>query len=463
MKYIFYFLGVFLLFQCKAAEQVQKTSSPLSPTTVKVEAIFAKCKPTDTLWLYRFEGIHFKKLQAAKVKGDTFHFSIPTSEPQFFYVGTSETNKKSIIVGEETLIQLKGECKSLQFAKVEGTGINQRYASLTEATKVLKADMNKAVRNYQQQRRNPQAAAKAAEGIVKVDRLKIAMLDSLKQTQPIMAKILSLESFVSFVTDQKGHDNEILHFASEYFSGADLKDPFYNGLPQLFESFRSYAQTLASTNMPLAEIKMFIDSTLYRIPEGARANRYALGGVVMGLQARNHPAFLTYGKRFVDLYKGDNAAAINNLAKQVESAGKLAAGAVAPDFTQNTPEGTPLTLSSLRGKVVLVDFWASWCGPCRKENPNVVRLYNQYKDKGFDILGVSLDRKKDRWVKAIEKDGLPWHHVSDLRGWSNTVAQTYSVRSIPHTVLLDREGRIIARNLKGAQLEYQIEQLLKSE
>jgi len=462
MKYIFYFIGTFLLFQCKTAEKVQK-SSPLTPESISVQAIFTKCKPTDTLWLYRFEGIHFKKLQAAKVKGDTFHFSLPVSDPQFYYVGTSETNKKSILVGKEALVQLSGECSRLQFASVEGTGVNQRYTSLTEVTKVLKADMNKAVRNYQQQRRNPEAAAKAAEGIAKVDHRKMALLDSLKRTEPLMAKIFSLESFESFVTDQKGHNNEIVHFASEYFSGVDLKDPFYNGLPQLFEAFRSYSQTLASTNMPLTEMKTFIDSTLQDIPEGARANRYALGGVVMGLQARNHPAFLTYGKQFVDLYKGDNAPAINNLAKQVESAGKLAKGEVAPDFTQNTPEGTPLTLSSLRGKVILIDFWASWCGPCRKENPNVVRLYNQYKDKGFDILGVSLDRAKDRWVKAIEKDGLPWHHVSDLRGWSNVVAQTYGVRSIPHTVLLDREGRIIARNLKGAQLEYQVDQLLKSE
>ncbi|MEM6965833.1 MAG: TlpA disulfide reductase family protein, partial [Bacteroidota bacterium] len=136
-------------------------------------------------------------------------------------------------------------------------------------------------------------------------------------------------------------------------------------------------------------------------------------------------------------------------------------GAVAPDFEQNTPEGNPMKLSDLRGKVVLVDFWASWCGPCRRENPNVVRLYNQYKDQGFEVLGVSLDKGKEKWLKAIEKDGLTWQHVSDLRGWGNTVAKQYSVRSIPHTLLLDQEGRILAKNLRGPELAKKLAEIFK--
>jgi thiol-disulfide isomerase/thioredoxin len=125
----------------------------------------------------------------------------------------------------------------------------------------------------------------------------------------------------------------------------------------------------------------------------------------------------------------------------------------------NTPDGNPLSLQSLRGKVVLIDFWASWCGPCRRENPHVVAAYQQYHGKGFDVLGVSLDKTKDRWLAAIEKDGLIWHHVSDLKGWQNAAAQLYGVRSIPHTVLLDREGKIIARGLRGAALTAKLDEL----
>ena len=136
------------------------------------------------------------------------------------------------------------------------------------------------------------------------------------------------------------------------------------------------------------------------------------------------------------------------------------AGSVAPDFTQNTPEGTPFTLSSLRGKFVIVDFWASWCGPCRKENPNVVALYNKYKDKGLDILGVSLDRDKAAWLKAIADDQLTWHHVSDLKYWQNEVAVKFGVQAIPFTLLLDKEGKIIAKNLRGEDLARKLAELM---
>jgi peroxiredoxin len=135
-------------------------------------------------------------------------------------------------------------------------------------------------------------------------------------------------------------------------------------------------------------------------------------------------------------------------------------GALAPDFTLNTPEGTPLTLSSLRGKIILLDFWASWCVPCRKENPNVVAAYAKYKDKGFDILGVSLDREKGAWVKAIADDKLTWHHVSDLKFWQNEAAVKYGVQQIPLSLLIDKDGKIIAKNLRGEELTKKLAQLM---
>jgi thiol-disulfide isomerase/thioredoxin len=140
------------------------------------------------------------------------------------------------------------------------------------------------------------------------------------------------------------------------------------------------------------------------------------------------------------------------ISERMAKEGKLMVGAVAPDINLAQPNGENLAMSSLRGKIVLIDFWASWCGPCRKENPFNVALYNKYKDKGFEIYGVSLDQDPNRWAAAIEKDGLTWKHVSDLKGWGSSAGQLYGIRSIPATVLLDSNGKIIAKNLRGEEL-----------
>lgn len=136
-------------------------------------------------------------------------------------------------------------------------------------------------------------------------------------------------------------------------------------------------------------------------------------------------------------------------------------GQVAPDFTLPDPSGKMISLSSFRGKYVLVDFWASWCGPCRQENPNVVKAYQQYKGKNFTILGVSLDKTKDKWQEAIKADGLAWNHVSDLKFWDSAVVPLYGLNAIPTNFLLDPQGKVIAANLRGPALEAKLQEVLK--
>lgn len=148
-----------------------------------------------------------------------------------------------------------------------------------------------------------------------------------------------------------------------------------------------------------------------------------------------------------------NSAYTQDFVSSVEDMRLLAIGKEAPEIALPNPEGDTLTLSSLRGKYVLIDFWAAWCGPCRTENPHVVEMYNKYKDKGFEIFGVSLDRTKEAWVKAIESDNLTWKHVSDLKYFNSSAAELYNIQAIPATYLLDEEGKIIAKNLRGKTLE----------
>lgn len=143
---------------------------------------------------------------------------------------------------------------------------------------------------------------------------------------------------------------------------------------------------------------------------------------------------------------------------------KTSVGQVAPDFAQNTPDGKTVRLGDFRGKYVLIDFWASWCGPCREENPNVVAAYNRFKDQGFEIIGVSLDseERKEAWLNAIQKDQLTWTQVSDLKGWDNAVAKLYGIRAIPANILLDPEGNIMAKDLREGKLQQKLAEIFQA-
>ena len=174
--------------------------------------------------------------------------------------------------------------------------------------------------------------------------------------------------------------------------------------------------------------------------------------------------------RYADIYKAVDQGLIKKYPNErnvkmfhnvVLSMLSTAIGQPAPEIELETPEGKELALSSLKGKVVLIDFWASWCGPCRKEMPNVVKAYAKFKNMGFEIFGVSLDQNKARWIEAIQKDGITWPQVSDLKQWQSSVVRQYNIQGIPYTVLLDREGNILAKNLRGEELEKKLTEVLR--
>ncbi|MRX65915.1 TlpA disulfide reductase family protein [Maribacter luteus] len=151
---------------------------------------------------------------------------------------------------------------------------------------------------------------------------------------------------------------------------------------------------------------------------------------------------------------------LDELKKREENSKNTSVGAVAPDFSAPSPSGKLLALNDVKGKATLIDFWAAWCRPCRAENPNVVKVYDKYKEKGLSIIGVSLDKTAEAWKKAIEDDGLEWHHVSNIAYFDDAIAKLYNVDAIPATFLLDENGVIVAKNLRGPALEARISEML---
>lgn len=179
-------------------------------------------------------------------------------------------------------------------------------------------------------------------------------------------------------------------------------------------------------------------------------------------QTMSQSTFFTQFRENIDRLEQQEVAMKMQQEEEKRLANMLPIGGVAPDIRQQTPDGGTYALSDMRGKYVLIDFWASWCKPCRIENPAVKRVYEKYNKKGFEILGVSLDRSEEAWIQAIKADGLPWKHVSDLGFWNNAAAQEYGVSSIPFTVLVDKEGKIIAKGLRSQQLEAELVKIFGS-
>lgn len=241
-----------------------------------------------------------------------------------------------------------------------------------------------------------------------------------------------------------------------YFKATDFSDEEFTRGVLLEKKINMYFMSYVS--LSAQNIQTEFNQVLAYAPQGSRSRQVVYATLIKIAPVLDQDFARKLYKDFVKEYPTSAFAKRQN--KYVPK-GPPKLGDEAPEISLKDPEGKVIKLSSLRGNVVLIDFWASWCGPCRREMPNVVRAYQQYKDKGFTVYSISFDGDKKRWLKAIEDDGMVWpNHVSELKKWDSTPGRDYFVRGIPATFLIDREGVIVGTNLRGAQLDKKLAQLL---
>ncbi|MEL7020659.1 MAG: redoxin domain-containing protein [Bacteroidota bacterium] len=449
-----------LLFMCATL------SSFAQEKQLTFTAYVSGCADNTELKLFEFDGVSFYEVQTAQQpKAYTYIFEMPMTEtPRFYYFGQTAADIRPLILGTEKEVAFKASCDDFRGAKVSKSPLNKEYETLKSKMSNLRSRNNQLGRQYQIATRRGSDADKVQRiqaEMLTVDQQMAGLMDSLTKARPYFAHVIALNNYPSYINHSGEHANEIEYFINEYFQFADWSNKDYNYLPWVYESIKSYATTLSKINLPDEIHRQYLQQIIDKVPASSRTRKLAYGGILAALQPLTHGNYAYFAQQFISEYKDNDQRAATAVSAELKRVAAFTVGGTPPDFTQPSPEGKAISLTDFRGKVTLIDFWASWCGPCRKENPNVVRMYEKYKDRGFEILGVSLDKTKDRWIQAIEKDQLTWPQVSDLKGWSNEVARTYGVTSIPQTVLLDKDGKIIARNLRGPTLEAKLAQIFE--
>jgi thiol-disulfide isomerase/thioredoxin len=407
------------------------------------------------IFLYEYFGDMVMKIDSANVnQSGHFQFDKKKMVPRGLYrIGFSKDSSVAIIAGEEDIeveSSLPGFQKNLN---VRNSIENELFKQYTSLSQTFANEVNLLQKQYEQSATLSESNPKEYEKVIVSIRLRYDSLNKAKNKKLVEIQKKAPVSFVAKIASTS--INTDTTNAGNYFTKSDLTDIEMTRGDMLSNKVKTYFQLYVQPQEQI--LASSVNELLLKLPYGSPNREVAFMTMLtlfnqfqmvlnkqLKIQYRSEYPQSKYAKELWPLLRPEAAEV----------------GDIAPNITMADTLGKMISLESFRGKVVLIDFWASWCGPCRMENPNVVRAYQKYRSKGFTVFSVSLDNKKENWLAAIKKDNLTWTHVSELKGWETSASRLYQVTGIPATFLLDKEGKIVARNLRGPALEEMLEKLL---